>query len=71
LLFQAAASNGQQRRKRSAWVSRQLRLLRAHGIRQKVLKTHRYQVTEPGRKALTAILSAWNAKVSRLTALAA
>jgi len=71
LLFEAPAGDEKKRRKRSAWVSRQLRLLRAHGILQKVPKTHRYQVTESGRKALTAILAAWNAKVSRLTALAA
>jgi len=38
-------------------VSRKLRLLRAHGLIQKVPKTHRYQVTETGRLAIAAILT--------------
>src|SRR5919197_5472112 len=41
LLFSAAAASVSQRRRRGAWVSRQLRLLRAQ-------RTHRYQVTESG-----------------------
>jgi hypothetical protein len=71
LLFTAPASDDTERRRRSAWVSRQLRLLRAHGIIQKIPTTHRYQVTASGRKVLSAIFAAWNAKLSSLTALAA
>jgi DNA-binding PadR family transcriptional regulator len=48
-----------------------LRLLRAHGLLQKVPKTRRYQVTPAGRTILAALFAAWNAKVSQLTALAA
>src|SRR5258708_5157353 len=39
-------------RQRSAAVSRKLRLLRAHGVIQKVSKTDRYQVTPAGRLAI-------------------
>jgi hypothetical protein len=44
-------------RRRSAQVSRRLRLLRAHGVIRKIQKTHRYQLTERGR-LLTAALRA-------------
>jgi hypothetical protein len=45
------------RRRRSAAISRKLRLLRAHGLIQKIPKTHRYQLTPHGRLAITAILT--------------
>jgi hypothetical protein len=47
-------------------VTRQLRLLRAHGLIQKVPKTHRYQVTAQGRQIITAILSARHTPISQL-----
>lgn len=53
-------------RRRAGKVTRQLRLLRAHGLIQKVPKTHRYQVTATGRQILTAILSARHTPISRL-----
>jgi hypothetical protein len=46
-----------EQRRRSAAVSRKLRILRAHGLIQKIPKTHRYQVTPHGRLAITAILT--------------
>ncbi len=67
LLFEVPASAPQQARQRSAKVSRLLRLLRAHGLLNKVPRTHRYQVTAPGRKALTAILAARHATIAQLT----
>jgi DNA-binding MarR family transcriptional regulator len=60
-----------QERQRAAAVTRQLRLLRAHGLLRKVSGTHRYVVTENGRKILTALLAARQADVEQLTALAA
>jgi hypothetical protein len=48
-----------------------LRLLRAHGLIQKVPKTHRYLVTEPGRRAITALLAVRNASIERLADCAA
>jgi len=50
---------------------RKLRLLRAHGLIQKLPHTHRYQVTENGRLILNAILSARHATVKQLIAKAA
>ncbi len=48
-------------------VTRQLRLLRAHGLIRKVPKTHRYVVSEAGRRTITALLAARNASVDQLT----
>jgi hypothetical protein len=58
------------RRKQSAAVTRQLRLLRGHGLLIKVHKTQRYQVSAAGRRILTALLSAHAADTSRLAAAA-
>jgi hypothetical protein len=59
------------RRRRAAQVSRQLRLLRAHGLLKKVPKTHRYQVTDRGRVILTALSAARHASTEKLVAQAA
>jgi hypothetical protein len=66
LLYGPPAQSPQAARKRSAAVSRKLRLLRAHGVIQKVPKTHRYQVTSTGRLAILAILAAQNASLAQL-----
>jgi len=58
-------------RRRAGAGTRQLRLLRAHGLLRKVSGTHRYVVTEGGRKIITALLAARQADVEQLTALAA
>jgi hypothetical protein len=70
LLFDLPASSPEQARRQSARVSRLLRLLRAHGLLQKVPRTHRYQVTAAGRKALTAILAARHATIAQLAKVA-
>jgi hypothetical protein len=56
---------------RSAWVSRKLGLLRAHGLITKITGTHRYQLTAAGRKAITTILTALRSTVRQLTPMAA
>lgn len=71
LLFSAPPDSPQQARRRSAWVSRQLRLLRAHGLITKINGTHRYLPTVTGRKLVTAVLAALHATVSKLTPIAA
>src|ERR1039458_8987346 len=43
-LLSAEAESPKERRRRSAAVSRKLRLLRAHGLIHKVYRTHRYNV---------------------------
>jgi len=58
-------------RRRSAWASRKLRLLRAHGLIYKITHTHRYQLTKAGRIATTAILTALRSTIRQLTAAAA
>lgn len=59
------------RKRRSAQVSRQLRLLRGHALLKKVPKTHRYQVTDRGRLILTALNAVRHASTQKLVAQAA
>jgi hypothetical protein len=53
-------------RRRAGRVTRQLRLLRAHGLLQKVPHTHRYQVTAAGREIITALLTARHTPIAQL-----
>src|SRR5262249_7569561 len=53
-------------RRQSGRVSRLLALLRAHGLIQKIPKTHRYQVTARGQEQIAAILAARAAGVKKL-----
>jgi len=71
IFFPRPANSPEEARRRSAWVSRQLRLLRAHGLITKITCTHRYQLTVSGRKATTAILTALRSTVRQLTPVAA
>ena len=57
LLFSKAAESPEEKRRRSAWVSRRLRLLRAHHLIKKIPHENRYHLTEFGRTATTAILN--------------
>ncbi len=57
----------EQRRLASA-VTRMLRLLRAHKLIERKIKTHRYLVTEQGRRTITALLAARNANAEQLIA---
>jgi hypothetical protein len=66
LLYGSTAATPAEQRRQSAAVTRQLRLLRAHGLLHKVPKTHRYVVGEAARKALTALLAARNANADEL-----
>jgi len=71
LLFSTPASSPAESRRRSAAISRKLRLLRAHGLITKIPHTHRYQLTLRGRKAIVAILTALSSTIRQLTPLAA
>ncbi|MFM7200262.1 MAG: hypothetical protein ACKO6N_05680 [Myxococcota bacterium] len=71
LLYTDAPATAADKRKRSAAVSRKLHLLRAHGLLQKVSRTHRYVLTEKGRTTVTALITARNASTESLTKLAA
>src|SRR3546814_2379415 len=57
LLFPKRASDEQERR-RASQVTRKLALLRAHGLLRKISGTHRYMLTEKGRRLITALLAA-------------
>jgi hypothetical protein len=54
-------------RRQSSKVTRQFRLLRAHGLIRKVPKTHRYVLSGTGRTAITALLAARQADAATLT----
>jgi len=71
LFFPPPTVDPKERRRRSAWLSRRIRLLRAHKLIRKVAGAHRYHVTPYGRKAITAILAAQQATLNRLTPNAA
>jgi hypothetical protein len=71
IFFPCAAKSPEEARRRSGWVSRKLRLLRAHGLITKLTSTHRYQLTLTGRKTITAILTALRSTVRQLTPMAA
>jgi hypothetical protein len=64
LLHTTVAKSERESRRRSAAISRKLRLLRAHHLIRKVPGTHRYQVTDAGRQIITAVLAASNATVN-------
>jgi hypothetical protein len=66
LLYSDEAESPVERRRRSAAISRKLRLLRAHGLIHKVHATHRYQVKETGRAILIAVLTTARTSVHQL-----
>lgn len=69
--FSTPANSPKEARRRSAWITRQLRLLRAHGLITKIQGTHRYLLTDTGRRVVTAVLAALHAPIRQLTPLAA
>jgi hypothetical protein len=74
LLYHAAAQSPAQSpvelRRSSAAISRKLRLLRSHGLIQKVPRTHRYHVREAGRVILLAVLTSARTSVHQLNQIA-
>jgi hypothetical protein len=71
LLFGAGDVSAEETRRRASAMTRQLRLLRAHGLIRKVPKTHRYMLTGWGQSAITALLAAQQANTAKLAQLAA
>jgi hypothetical protein len=70
-LFPQPASSSIEARRRSARISRQLRLLRAHGIIYKISGRNLYQVSASGRTLLTTFLLARQASANQLMKKAA
>jgi len=71
LLYPAPAKTKAQQRKRSAAISRKLRMLRAHGLIRKRAHSHSYDVSRNGRPILNAILLAHRLTVQQINAIAA
>ncbi len=67
----AASLKEHDRKRLSAKVSRELRLLKAHGLIAKVAKTHRYVLTKKGKTITAAFLIVNNLKVNSLCQIAA
>jgi hypothetical protein len=70
VLYPASSSSTEQRRQ-AGKITRQLRMLRAHGLIKKVPKTHRYVLTDQGRTTIIALLAAQKADTKKLNQLAA
>ena len=64
-------ANGLTDKRLSARISRQLRLLREHGLIRKLPKQHKYMLSDKGRLLTTALNLFLSAKVSDLSNLAA
>jgi len=69
LLYDTEPDSPAECRRRSSTISRKLRMLRAHGIVQKIPRTHRYQVTDAGRTILLAVLTTARTSVNQLNQL--
>ena len=69
LLYGSEAETPEERRRRSSAISRKLRMLRAHGLIQKVPCSHRYHVTEKGRSILIAVLTTARTSLEQLNQL--
>ena len=71
LLYADQAPSPEGHRRWPAAISRKLRMLRAHGLIQKVPRTHRYHVTDAGRAILVAILTTARTSVRQLNQILA
>lgn len=65
--FPEATTQPAESRRRSGQITRKLRMLRAHGLIQKLPHTHRYLVSEKGRQVIAALMAARNADITQLT----
>lgn len=66
-LLLPSATTAAQQRKQSNQITRKLQLLRAHGLIQKIPKTHRYKLTKQGQTHITTLLTARHATTKQLT----
>jgi hypothetical protein len=66
VFFPDATDHAKEKRRRSAQISRKLRMLRAHGLLSKVPHTHRYQVSDKGRRVITALIAVRTTDITKL-----
>jgi hypothetical protein len=70
-LYPTASDDAAERRRRSARVTRLLRLLRGHGLLEKIPGSHRYQIGADARVQIQALLACRNANPDQLVGNAA
>lgn len=68
VLYGTAEVSSAEKRRQSSAVTRQLRLLRAHDLIEKIAHSHRYQLTAQGQRSITALLAARRANTPVLLA---
>jgi hypothetical protein len=71
LLYGAADVTAAELKRQGARTTRQIHMLRAHGLIQKITKTHRYTLTSIGRLQVNALLAAQHASSQQLAQMAA
>lgn len=69
-LFDDAQTPPEDVKRQSAKITRLLRLLRGHGLIQKVQKTHRYTLTTKGHQTIASIQAAKRASTEKLSKMA-
>jgi hypothetical protein len=70
-LFKSEPSSVDERRRRTAKVTRLLRLMRAHGVLHKIPRTHRYKLSPRGRELAAAVLATQRLTLEQINKLAA
>jgi hypothetical protein len=70
MLYDRATDDPKEQRRRSGAVTRQIRMLRAHGLIRKIPSQHRYQLSEKGQLIVAALLAARKADAEKLVAAA-
>jgi hypothetical protein len=70
-LYPKASEDPAERRRRSARATRLLRLLRGHGLLEKIPRSHRYQIGAEARTRIQALLACRNANPDQLVTNAA
>jgi hypothetical protein len=71
ILCPSPASSPQERRRRTAQLSRKIRMLRAHGLLRKVSGSRRYRVTQKGNQLFSTILQLQAVTLAQLQKAAA
>lgn len=67
-LFDGPADTPEEKKRRSAQVTRRIRMLRAQGLVKKVPRTHRYHLTAKGIEVVTAVLTAHDLTLKQVEA---
>ena len=70
-LYTDTAQDDKEKRRRSSRVTRLLRLMRGHGLLDKIPGTHRYQLAPEARAKIQSVLALRNANADQLTSNAA